>query len=329
MKPSIGACWDRFSHDAHNMTQFATTLGQDTLQPKRFSTVANTPKDKLLPHFTDDALADAPDILQVGLDTALCETAHGFMPADISTRIADDIALSMSGLPQKPFWKPSLGRSGGSSDQGGQAKSRACRGRNPQNTQTQAHRVSILCLQELAAAHRTEQDRIGPFAQSSAEHGIQNRAAGTYQRCQDLQRSPTEDNKTDNTRRQTPSPHRRGGATNAADTVDANVRPFGPRLATTTGIHDELATTFNDFPLLRRGFVSLPTTAKASQETLTACVPVLSPTTASKPGAQEEWQQQQQDLLQLDAFTDRACFAGASKRQSQTQTCNSICPLRG
>ena len=113
------------------MTQFATTCAHNPLEPKRFSTVANAPKDILLPHFTDDALADAPDILQVGLDAALCEPAKGFMPADISTKIADDIALSMSGLPQKPFWKPSLGRSGGSSDQGGQAKSRACRGRNP------------------------------------------------------------------------------------------------------------------------------------------------------------------------------------------------------
>ena len=109
MKPSIGACWDRFPHDAVNMTQFATTLGQDPLEPQRFSTVANLLNKRKLSLPTYGALADAPDVLKVGRDAALCETANGSMPADISTRIADDFALSMSGLPQKPFWKPSPG----------------------------------------------------------------------------------------------------------------------------------------------------------------------------------------------------------------------------
>ena len=151
------------------MTQLATTLGQDTLQPKRFSAVAKASQNKQLHVFPDVALANIPDIRQARILCTSCETVTGVTPTGISKLNAADVSSRTSGLPQNTFWNKALGHSGGLSDQDGQAKTRVCRGRTPQRNTTQTQRISTPCLQRSPAAHGFKQHVPGPHAPRFAD----------------------------------------------------------------------------------------------------------------------------------------------------------------
>ena len=61
------ACWEQYRHDAHDAASQATDRRQDlTLQTKRFSTAAHTPRHAQLHVFTDVALADDPYVSKQG-----------------------------------------------------------------------------------------------------------------------------------------------------------------------------------------------------------------------------------------------------------------------
>ena len=203
---------DRFPHVVPNMMQQATTHGRDTLQPKRFSAVANAPdKNQQLHVFPDATLANDTDVKQDRILCASCETVNNVTPTGISNIIAADVTSCTSGLPQNTFWNKELGHSGGLSDQDGQTKTRVCRGRNPQRNTKQTQRISTPCLRRVPAAHGFKQYVLGPHAQRYADDEFQALHAETYRQCDDLQQRTTEDTTSYTKDHQTPSLHRRGG----------------------------------------------------------------------------------------------------------------------
>ena len=274
MKIAPYDCWDGYLHDVPDTADQVIEVALPTLMSNRHSDDVAWLTNRMKLHvFTDPALDCKPDAYQLEGPLALREPSCDKDSIGISRTSADDVALCTSGLPQFHFWQL-FGRPGGCSNQDSQAKTRVCRGRSPKRMNTQTHRASEPRQRRLSARPGYEHQDVGYDTQRSAAHANQRQQAGTSQPCKDLQWKPSDDTPSHPTDRQNPSAHRRGDFTNvtpghqlkAQGTTKFDAAIARQTHATTTDIYDKLANTCKNNPLYKRGFVSPPTTATATQE---------------------------------------------------------------